>query len=99
MAEICKSEFTVVVSNAFSSVFGENSKAINFFDETLLRNPDFAKAYYEKAKVLFKNQAPQEALENLKIALKYSPEFRNDIERDFKGLKSLDLYKQFFDKK
>lgn len=76
---------------------GDLNLAIDSFNETIQRNPNYSFAYYEKAKVLVNLKKQDEVVENLKIAIKYLPEIKNKLKIDFKDSKSSEILKQFLD--
>ncbi len=76
---------------------GDLNLALDSFNETIQRNPKYSCAYYEKAKVLINLKRQDDVVENLKIAIKYSPEIRNKLKLDFKDPKYSDIIKNFLD--
>ena len=52
---------------------GDLDKAVNYFQTAIKRNPKYAKAYYMLAETFTKKARFTDAMDNAKLAVKYSP--------------------------
>ena len=66
---------------------GEFEKALKAFDESIKLNPDFAKAWYYKAVLLYRLGRKDEAAECSKKVVELKPEWEKYIQKEMPDIK------------